>query len=150
MRIEDMLAPSRVLMNLKGTSKRDVLVELAEAQGASGHVRDVEALKQAILDRESIMSTGIGLSIAIPHAKIPSVSDFVLALGRKPEGIEYDSLDGQPVRIIIMIAAPEGQQNVYLRILARVTHVLRDDDNRSRIMAAESPEEIIALFRDED
>ncbi|MCA8939152.1 MAG: PTS sugar transporter subunit IIA [Planctomycetes bacterium] len=148
MDIDRMMAPERVIMHLEGSTKEAVLVELAEAGSSSGHVRDTDALKRAIIEREKIMSTGIGLSIAIPHAKISEVSDFVLTIGRKPSGIDYDSLDGVPVKIIIMIAAPEGEQNRYLRILAKVTHVLRDDTARTKILAAETPEEIIALFRD--
>ncbi len=146
MDISSMMAPERVLMRLKGETKDDVLIELANSAAASGHVRDVNALREAILDREAIMSTGIGLSIAIPHAKIKEVSQFVLVVGRKLEGIDYDSLDGVPVKIIILIAAPEGEQNKYLRILARVTHVLRDDAARARILAAQNPQEIIRLF----
>lgn len=149
MDIRGMIAPDRILMRLNGNSKRDVLVELADAAATSGNVSDVAALRNAILEREAIMSTGIGLSIAIPHAKIREVSQFVLALGRKPEGIDYDSLDGVPVKIIIMIAAPEGEQNKYLRVLAKVTQVLRDDAARAKILAAETPEEIIRLFSDD-
>jgi len=148
MDIRSMITPERVLMRLKGNSKRDVLVELADAAASSGHVSDVASLRNAILEREAIMSTGIGLSIAIPHAKIREVSQFVLAVGRKHEGIDYDSLDGVPVKIIIMIAAPEGEQNKYLRILAKVTQVLRDDSARAKILSAETPEEIIRLFQE--
>lgn len=148
MDIRSMMTPERIVMRLKGNTKKDVLVELADAAASSGHVSNIEALKSAILEREAIMSTGIGLSIAIPHAKIREVSHFVLAVGRKHEGIDYDSLDGVPVKIIIMIAAPEGEQNRYLRILAKVTQVLRDDGARAKILAAESPEEIIRLFQD--
>jgi fructose-specific phosphotransferase system IIA component len=148
MDIRGMMAPERVLMRLKGATKKEALVELAEAAASSGQISDVNALKNAILEREAIMSTGIGLSIAIPHAKIGEVKQFVLSVGRKPEGIDYDSLDGQPVKIIIMIAAPEGEQNKYLRILAKVTHVLRDDGARSKILAAQNADEIIRLFTD--
>lgn len=143
-----MMAPERVILDLKGNTKKDVLTELAHAQATSGVVDDVDALTHAILEREDIMSTGIGLSIAIPHAKISQVKDFVLAIGRKTDGIDYDSLDGVPVKIIIMIAAPEGEQNKYLRILAKVTHVLRDDGARAKILAASSPDEIIRLFEE--
>jgi len=148
MDIQKMMHPSRVVMQLKGRTKRDALVEIVTSMGLSSAVKNVETLKTAVLEREAIMSTGIGLSIAIPHAKIKDVTDFVLGVGRTHEGIDYDSLDGQPVKIIILIAAPEGQQNQYLRILARVTHVLRDDAARAKILAAATPDEIIALFKD--
>ncbi|MCK6438892.1 MAG: PTS sugar transporter subunit IIA [Planctomycetes bacterium] len=146
MDIHKMMSPNRVVLDLKGKTKEQVLVELVEAQATSETVKNPDKLKKAILERESIMSTGIGISIAIPHAKIADVTDFTLAVGRKKDGIDYDSLDGQPVKIIIMIAAPEGQQNTYLRVLAKVTHVLRDDGARAKILAAKAPEEVIALF----
>lgn len=148
MEIHKMMAPDRVLLNLQGNTKEEVLVELADAQALSGVVENVEALKEAILEREAIMSTGIGLSIAVPHAKIDAVKDFVLAIGRKSDGIDYDSLDGVPVKIIVMIAAPDNEQNRYLRILAKVTHVLRDSAARAKILVAESEEEIIRLFEE--
>ncbi len=147
LRIDKMMAPERIVMELQGTTKKEVLLELVEAEALSGFITDKAALEAAILEREKIMSTGIGISIAIPHAKIPEVSDFVLALGRKSEGIDYDSLDNKPVKIVIMIAAPEGVQNKYLRVLAKVTHVLRNDVAREKILKAQTPEEIIGLFR---
>ena len=148
MDIPRMMAADRVVMSLASRSKRDALGELAEVSTKSGAVADVAALKNAILEREEIMSTGIGLGIAIPHAKIQAVREFVLAVGLSRSGIDYDSLDGLPVKIIIMIAAPEGQQNTYLRILAKVTHVLREDATRAKILAAATPQEIVELFRE--
>lgn len=148
MDVHGMLRPERVIMNLKATSKRDALVEIVEDLGKAPGVTDVEALKKAILDREEIMSTGVGLTIAVPHAKLASVKSFTLGLARSQRGIDYDSLDGQPVRIIVTIAAPDNDQNTYLRVLAAVMHVLRMEDKRKAILGATTPQDVVAVFKE--
>jgi fructose-specific phosphotransferase system IIA component len=147
MDIHGMLRPERVIMNLKAAAKREALVEIVEDLGKTPGVTDVEALKKAILDREEIMSTGVGLTIAVPHAKLPSVKVFTLGLARSTKGIDYDSLDGQPVKIIVTIAAPDNDQNTYLRVLAAVMHVLRNEDKRKAILSAPSAQEVVDVFR---
>jgi fructose-specific phosphotransferase system IIA component len=147
MDIYGMLSPERIIMNLESGSKRDALIEIVNNLGKSEGVTDVEALKKAILEREEIMSTGVGLTIAVPHAKLSSVKSFTLGLARSDRGIDYDSLDGQPVRIIVTIAAPDNDQNTYLRVLAAVMHVLRNEDNRKSILAASSPDAVIQVFK---
>src|SRR5690606_35312629 len=106
-----------------------------------------EALKNAILEREEIMSTGVGLTIAVPHAKLASVKAFTLGLARSTKGIDYDSLDGQPVRIIVTITAPYNDQNTYLRVLAAVMHDLRNEDRCKAILNAATPQEVINVFK---
>jgi fructose-specific phosphotransferase system IIA component len=147
MDISGMLSPERVIMELKSSGKRDALVEIVSDLGNSDAVTDVEALKNAILEREEIMSTGVGLTIAVPHAKLASVKAFTLGIARSVKGIDYDSLDGQPVRIIVTIAAPDNDQNTYLRVLASVMHVLRDEGKRTAILKADTPAGVIDMFR---
>jgi mannitol/fructose-specific phosphotransferase system IIA component (Ntr-type) len=147
MDISGMLAPERVILKLNSTTKREALIEIVQNLGTSNAVADIEALKTAILDREEIMSTGVGLTIAVPHAKLPSVKAFTLGIARSLKGIDYDSLDGQPVRIIVAIAAPDNDQNTYLRVLAAVMSVLREEDKRTAILEAATPEEILKVFR---
>jgi fructose PTS system EIIBC or EIIC component len=148
MDIHGMLAPERIIMNLEGTSKREALIEIVNNLGKTPGVTDVEALKKAILEREEIMSTGVGLTIAVPHAKLSSVKTFTLGLARSTRGIDYDSLDGQPVRIIVTIAAPDNDQNTYLRVLAAVMHVLRNEEQRKAILASKTPQDIIKVFKE--
>jgi fructose-specific phosphotransferase system IIA component len=147
MDIHGMLSPDRVIMSLQSATKRDALIEIVDNLGKSESVTDVEALKKAILEREEIMSTGVGLTIAAPHAKLASVKGFTLGLARSSKGIDYDSLDGQPVRIIVTIAAPDNDQNTYLRVLAAVMHVLRNEENRKAILEAQTPEAVINVFK---
>lgn len=144
--LEGIIAPERVIL-LKATDKEAAIREIARAISESPDVGDGEALLEAILDRERIMSTGIGLGIAIPHAKIPSVSEFVVALGKSPRGIEFHSLDGKPVHFVVMIAGPDQQQERYLQLLARITLKLKDASVRRALDEAGSVEEILAALR---
>ncbi len=144
--LEGTIAPERVIL-LKAANKEAAIRELAQAISQSPDVGDGEALLEAILDRERIMSTGIGLGIAIPHAKIPSVREFVVALGKSPAGIEFNSLDGKPVHFVVMIAGPDQQQERYLQLLARITLKLKDAAVRRALNEAGSVEEILAALR---
>jgi len=132
---------------LTGIGKQQALDALVDALAAChDDVEDAEALRRAIFDREKILSTGIGLGIAIPHAKIPAVKRFVLAIGISHAGIPFDSLDGRPVHIIVMIAGPEGRQGEYLNVLARTTVALKNEDNRRALLQASDEEAVFALF----
>ena len=150
MDITGMMAPDRIV-ELATREKEEALVELATILGKSAAVADGEGLTRAILNREEIMSTGIGQEFAVPHAKINTVKSFAIAVGTCAEGMEYGSLDRLPVRVITMIAAPEGEQNTYLKVLKRVTDVLRVKSNRNRIVelvAAGDGKQVIDLFRE--
>jgi len=144
--LESIIPPERVVL-LEARSKDDVLRELAAVIAKSEEVGDQERLLDAIYERERIMSTGIGLGIAIPHAKIPSVRDFVVALGRSEKGIEFNSLDGKPVHFVVMIAGPDNQQERYLQLLARITLKLKDAAVRRRLTEAADVDAILAALR---
>jgi len=144
--LESIIAPERVII-LQSSVKEEAIRELADVISSSEDVADSEALLEAILDRERIMSTGIGLGIAIPHAKIPSVEDFVVALGKSPGGIEFHSLDGKPVHFVVMIAGPDQQQERYLQLLARITLKLKDAGVRRAMAEAESTGAILAALK---
>ncbi len=146
--ISSYLDPERVT-DLKSTSKDGAIMELVALAARSPSVQNAEKLQEAIFEREGIMSTGIGLGIAIPHAKIRSVSDFVVAIGRSREGIEFNALDQKPVHIIVLIAGPSQEQQRYLEILAGVTLRLKSDDIREAVLAAQSAEEIIHVLANE-
>jgi len=142
-----MLAENRII-DLKSTEKMEVLREMVEVLSQSESIKDSQALFDAVLAREKIMSTGIGIGIAVPHVKIPSVKRFVMAMGRKKEGVEFDALDGLPVKLVVMIAAPDGEQDKYLRILARVVAVFKNQSFLGKVLEAPSPTDVLSLFKD--
>ena len=143
--IDGFLDPCRTV-DLRATTKRDALVEICRVLEGCAHVEDPAAFERAILDREEVMSTGIGLGIAVPHAKIGSVKDFVIALGRSRAGIEFHSLDGKPVHLVVLIAGPDNLQAHYLRVLAGVTLRLKSEDLRRALLEAPSAKDMVAIL----
>ncbi len=143
--IADFLDPCRAV-DLRSSTKRDALVEICRVLEGCAHVADPAAFEKAVLDREEAMSTGIGLGIAVPHAKIPSVKDFVLSLGRSKAGIEFHSLDGRPVHLVVLIAGPEDRQARYLQLLAGVTLRLKREEVRRALMAAPTAKDMIPIL----
>ncbi|MHC4933764.1 MAG: PTS sugar transporter subunit IIA [Planctomycetota bacterium] len=144
--LESVIPPERVVI-LTAANKDAAIAELAAVIATSPEVKEADELLGAIREREEIMSTGIGLGIAIPHAKIPSVTEFVVALGKSSRGIEFNSLDGKPVHFVVMIAGPDNQQERYLQLLARITLKLKDSAVRRSLTEAQSVEEILSALR---
>jgi mannitol/fructose-specific phosphotransferase system IIA component (Ntr-type) len=140
------LALDRIRL-LKGETKQDVLEEMTVLVVTSGLVPDAKELLAAILQREALMSTGIGLGIAVPHVRLDGVPRPVAAVGIQPRGVpDYASLDGETVRIIVMVVAGSAQHAQYIRLLASLTDRLRTPAARDTILAAERPETIHAFL----
>jgi PTS system nitrogen regulatory IIA component len=110
-------------------------------------LEDTDVFYHAIIDRERIVSTGIGMGVAIPHAKLPSFDDFFIAIGILQKGIEWEALDGALVRLIFMIGGPDDKQTEYLQILSRLTFALKDEQRRKKLLTLHSPEDIVELLK---
>ncbi len=134
------------IVDLESTKKSDVLDELISLLAESDKVNDPGELRRKIYEREKTVSTGVGAGMAIPHVKIPSITDFVAAIGRSKRGIQFDSLDGQPTHIVVMIGCNNTQSADFLKILARLVTRLKDESVKRRIMDAETPEDIRSVF----
>lgn len=143
MTLERHLDPSRVI-HLQATTKDDALVELVNSVAQASAVADRDALLTAVREREKLLSTGIGLGIAIPHARIASVTDFVVAVGRRSGGIEFGSIDGKPVTIVVLIVGPKDAQKPYLELLAQLSKRLKLSEVRAQVMDDATPEEVVA------
>jgi len=143
--IKKMLSTDRII-DLEGTTKEEILKEMIEVMSKAPEVTDQQAFLEAILEREKIMSTGIGIGIAVPHVKIPAVTDFVIALGRTPKGVDFDSLDGKPVHLVIMIGASDKQKDQFLRVLAKVSLLFKEESFRKAVLNASGAEEIMELL----
>ena len=102
---------------------------------------------QAVLEREKIASTGIGLGVAIPHAKLPQFDDFFIAIGVLEKGIDWNSMDNVDVRFIFLIAGPDDKQCDYLNLLSQLTLALRDESVRKKLLTSSSPKQIIETFK---
>jgi len=144
-RLAHLIAPERVIY-LKGKTKQEVLAELVDTIALATEIGDKEQLRAAVLEREETMSTAVGFEVAVPHVKLPSISGFVLAVGISKVGVDFDAIDGTPVRIVVMIAAPADEQEPYLTILSDVARLLRDEKAREKIVNARSVIEITETF----
>jgi len=132
---------------LKGKTKEEVLLELIELVDKSEEVEDIAKLKESIFYRESLMSTGIGLGIAIPHVRIEGVKDLVVAVGISHDGIpDYESLDGQTIKIIVMILAGENQHKEYIKLLSQIVSRLKSNNVIEALVNAKNIDEIYNIF----
>lgn len=145
MKLTRLLTPD-LIIDLGASDKDGALREMAEIAGSSPRVVDRNAFVKSILDREAVLSTGIGLGIAVPHAKVSAVKDFVVAIGRSKAGIDWDSLDGKPVNIVVMIGANEKQTAEYTRVLAEVVTRVKGEEVRKRLMSAAGAAEIFQIL----
>ncbi|MFZ0566299.1 MAG: PTS sugar transporter subunit IIA [Chlamydiales bacterium] len=132
---------------LNSDTRDEVLKELVDMLDREGVLKDREPFYQAILEREKIVSTGIGMGVAVPHAKLPRYKTFFIAIGIHPKGVAWDALDGVPVRLVFMIGGPDDKQTEYLQLLSRLTLALKDEERRKKILQLNHPEDIIALFQ---
>lgn len=122
------------IIDLKGRTKDEVIKELVDVLAKRPEVTDPEEFHRRIVERERVISTGIGIGLAMPHVKIASVTDFVLAIGRAPRGVDFDSLDGHPVHIVAMIGASDSQAGDFLKVLAKLVLKLKDKSLRQKIL----------------
>ena len=129
-----------------GTDKEEGLSQLVAAVGKNPTVADGDVFRNAVFEREAIMSTGIGNGVGVPHVRIPEVGVPTLGLGISREGIDYSALDGKPVHIMVLFAMPLGAEKTYLTLLAKVMLVLRNRSLYDALIACDTPEAVHALL----
>lgn len=146
MRIVDLIHQSGMDLSFSASDKRNAIDKLVDLMNNTGNLKDKEGYKTAILAREDQGSTGIGDGIAIPHAKTAAVKEPALAVARSAEGVDYDSLDGQPAQLFFMIAAPAGGENVHLDVLSRLSTILMDESFIKDLLEAKTKEDFLACI----
>lgn len=150
MRIQDIIPPEAVVDGLLAETKEEVLRELSEAICRRLPALSPVRLTAILMDREGLGSTGIGEGVAIPHGKIPGIDRLVAVFGRSRGGVQFASLDGKPARLFFLILAPENSAGMHLKALARISRLLKDQQFRGRLLAAEGAEELSQVLREED
>ncbi|HCQ3289694.1 TPA: PTS sugar transporter subunit IIA [Staphylococcus aureus] len=150
MRVTELLTKDTIAMDLMANDKNGVIDELVNQLDKAGKLSDVASFKEAIHNRESQSTTGIGEGIAIPHAKVAAVKSPAIAFGKSKAGVDYQSLDMQPAHLFFMIAAPEGGAQTHLDALAKLSGILMDENVREKLLHASSPEEVLAIIDEAD
>lgn len=149
MSLGELIKEDCVLLDIPEADKGDLIRCMVGALVQAGRVSDPEPVVHALLERERVMSTGIGGGVAIPHAQCPSVPVLAVALARPSGGIDFDSLDEKPVRLIFMIVGPE-ERGGFIRVLARISRLLYSGDLQVRLLQAETPAEIRHIISEEE
>lgn len=145
MNLLDILDPACIIAPLESTDKQDVINELIDRMGDAGSVSDVQSLKDAVWTREQTRTTGIGHGLAIPHGKCASLKHQALAIGKPAEPIDFEAIDTQPVRLVVLLASPPDKTKDHIEALAHISRLISDADFRERIYGASTPEEIFEL-----
>lgn len=144
--IAELLQEGFIDLKLEVTEKNDVIEKLSAMLCEAGKVTDQNHFVSAVFEREKLGSTAIGAGIAIPHARTNTVNEVSIAFARSVEGIDFNSVDGYPVHLIFLLAAPVESGSLYLKLLARISRLLRYQDLIDDLMKAETKEEVIKII----
>lgn len=146
MRIKDILSPESMIMDLQATTKEEAINEMADLEVATGVVNNKEKFVESIWAREKESTTGIGGGIAMPHARNEYINKARVLFAKSEKGVDFDSLDQQPVYLFFMITAPAGADNTHLQALAKLSSLLINPDLVEKLKAAKTADEVIDLF----
>ena len=141
MEISEVLREELIVFDMKSKTKLEAIRELAARLENSGYVTDLDTYLAAVLKREEISGTGLGMGVAIPHGKSPAVNKACVVFGRSREGVDYQSDDGEPVYLLFLIAAPQ-EADEHLRILGHMSRKLIHESVRDKLRAAETAKEV--------
>ena len=150
MKIVDFIREDLILPDLQSKAKLDLLAELAQHLAEHNNGVGKDALMKVLVDRERLASTAIGEGVAIPHGKLDAVGKLVACVGRAPEGVDFDSMDGRPTHLFFVLVAPENSTGVHLKALARISRLFKDPEFRTRLLAAETAHDMYDVIADED
>jgi fructose-specific phosphotransferase system IIA component len=150
MKISDILTRELVRTGLEGNSRDEIIDAMVDIVARSPRVLDRGKVRQAIFDREKIMSTGVGNGFAIPHGKTDAVSDIVAAFAVTAKPIDYESLDEKPVRLVFLLVGKDNLVGPHIKLLSRISRLMNKEEFRKRLLDATSPDEVLEDFRQEE
>ena len=150
MKVFELLDEKFILTDFKSDDKESVINELIDLYKGNDKVNDIEKVRTAILDREKIMSTGVGKGFAIPHGKTNAVNDVIAAFGKTTRDIDYNALDGNPVHLVFLLVGRDDMVSKHIKLLSRISRLMNKDELRERLVDSNSKEEIINIFKGEE
>jgi len=150
MKVSDILKEEYIIHNLVADSKDQAINSLIGLLKQNPAVVDLEKLRTSVFEREKIMSTGVGKGFAIPHGKTPGVSDIMGAFALLKDPLEFESMDGEPVRLIFLLAAKDTMVNPHIKLLSRISRLMNKDEFRKHLMLSQSAAEIASIFKTEE
>lgn len=142
-KITEFITVEAIDLDMKATNKTEAIVELTKLLEKTGKLDSFDKTLEALKDREKLGSTGIGKGVAIPHAKTEYAKDLVIAFGISKQGVNFNAVDDEKVNIFFVFASPLKNSQTYLKILARISRLIRNDDFREKLLNAKNPQEIL-------
>lgn len=150
MQIRELLSKETVVIGLAAEDKATAIAAVIELLANHSAINDIEAVRAAVIEREELMSTGVGKGLALPHAKTRSVQASVAALAITKDPIEYDAVDGEPVRIIFLLVGPLDAKSQHVRILSRISRLMNRADVRAKFLSATSSAELLKYVEESE
>lgn len=150
MKIKELLTVDHIIADLKGKTKIDVINELVDLYKGNDRVVDLEKIRTSVIEREKIMSTGVGKGFAIPHAKTLATKDILVAFGRLIKPIDFEALDEQPVNLVFLLIGKENMVGPHIKLLSRISRMMNKDSFREALAGAKDAEEIHGIFAEEE
>ncbi|MFH1567351.1 MAG: PTS sugar transporter subunit IIA [Gemmatimonadota bacterium] len=150
MTLLEILSPKAAIVGLKSETKDGIIEELVDSLEVGEVITDRDKVLQAVLEREKIMSTGIGDGIAIPHGKSDAVVRLAAALGTHKRGVDFEALDGEPAYVFFLLVSPANVSGPHIKALARISRLLKNDDFKKRLIEATSSEEVLQAIEVEE
>jgi PTS system nitrogen regulatory IIA component len=149
MKILDILRKETILTDLKAKDKNEVIEELAASVSSVLGIKSGE-LVRVLLERERLGSTGIGGGIGIPHGKLPDIGSLVMCLGLSRKGVDFESIDGKPAHLFFLLVTPENSTGLHLKLLARISRILKNDSFKKKLMKATGSNEVCSIIGEVD
>lgn len=146
MKITDLMSKEAIKIHGHASSKMDAIDQMVSLMNKQGNVSDKEAYKEAVIERENLSTTGMVDGVAIPHARTTAITQAGIAAMTLPEGVDYQSMDGQPTTLIFLIGAPDNGDNVHLQVLSELSTLLMDHDFCEDLKNAGTPEEFLSII----
>lgn len=146
--VHELLKSGAVHVHLPGENKEEVLGYLVDLLSGHANINDFDGVLAAVLNRERMMSTGVGKGLALPHAKTSSVEGIVAAFATTKNPIVYDAIDNIPVRMLFLMVSSERAKSQHIKLLSRVSRLMNEDAFRDRLLEAEGPNEVLQIFQE--
>lgn len=146
----DILSIDCIRAPLTATDKKGVIDELVDLLGGVKKVADPKALKEAVWTREQMRTTGIGAGLAIPHGKCAGMTGLAMAIGKPAQPMNFEAIDGQPVRLVVLLASPPDRTSDHIQALARISRLMTMEAFREKIYAAQTASEIYELLKGQE
>ncbi len=150
MKISDILSPEVIEVNLEVADKDDAIRKIIDIAARSNKITDVKKVTETIFEREKLVSTGVGKGFAIPHGKTDAITDIVAAFVITKNPIDFDSIDGEPVRFIFLLVGKETLLNTHIKLLSRISRLMNKEEFRERLLGAQTKDEVLGIFKEEE